>query len=305
MPALGVEGAAQRGDAGPGALGAVEPRVEQLVVLGGRAEVPQHRLAAARQHREPDQLVHRPGADVGGGHVADVREVEGEQAAERGRLERGVQPRQPLGAQAVEVDALLPVDGVGPVGADRHRITGFLGMPSVSESMPAARGCQVSLHSRSGTAPAERGIGWTTAVQSHRTRERGAHGHDRDGDRHGDHPGAAGPGDPGGPRAARPVAARAGPEGQRLAELRQPDRARQGQPVGRHAVLAGLRARDHARRPDGRRVRRRRRRGRRPVVDAAIRRRRTRPGPGRASTYPCSRRRAASGWRCRASSGSG
>ena len=40
---VGVEGAAQGGDAGPGALGAVEPRVEQLVVLGRGAEVPEHR----------------------------------------------------------------------------------------------------------------------------------------------------------------------------------------------------------------------------------------------------------------------
>jgi hypothetical protein len=35
MPGVGVEGAAQRRDAGPSPLGAVEPRVEQLVVLGG------------------------------------------------------------------------------------------------------------------------------------------------------------------------------------------------------------------------------------------------------------------------------
>ena len=97
---LGVEGAAQGGDAGAGALGAVEPRVEQLVVLRGRAEVPEHGLAAARQHREPDQLVHRPGADVGGGEVADVGEVEGEQAAEVGRLQVCLDPGQPLGAQA-------------------------------------------------------------------------------------------------------------------------------------------------------------------------------------------------------------
>ena len=103
-------------------FGAVEPRVEQLVVAGGRAEVPEHRLAAARQHGEPDQLVHGPGADVGGRHVADVGEVEGEQAR-RGRsapasaVSRASRSR----AQPVEVDALLPVDRVGAVGADRHR----------------------------------------------------------------------------------------------------------------------------------------------------------------------------------------
>ena len=100
--------------------------------LRGRAEVPEHRLAAAGQHREPDQLVHRPGADVGGGQVADVGEVEGEQGAEVGGLQRGPEPGQPFGAQPVEVDALLPVDGVGSVGADRHRITGFLGVIRVN-----------------------------------------------------------------------------------------------------------------------------------------------------------------------------
>ena len=93
---VGVERAAQGRDAGPGPLGAVEPRVEQLVVPGRRAEVPQDRLAAARQHGEPDQLVHRPGADVGRRHVADVGEVERQQGAERGRLERrGAGPAAP------------------------------------------------------------------------------------------------------------------------------------------------------------------------------------------------------------------
>ena len=49
---VGVEGAAQGGDAGPGPFGAVEPGVVELVVLGGRAEVPERparrRAAAAR-----------------------------------------------------------------------------------------------------------------------------------------------------------------------------------------------------------------------------------------------------------------
>ena len=67
---------------------AVEPRVVELVVPGGRAEVPDDRLAAAGEQREADQLVHRPGADVGGRHVADVGEVEGQQGAEVGALQR-------------------------------------------------------------------------------------------------------------------------------------------------------------------------------------------------------------------------
>ena len=106
MPGVRVEGAAQRRDAGAGAarvagVGAVvrcvrisvdapvvvEPRVVQLVVLGRRAEVPHDRVAAAGQQGEPDQLVDRPRADVGGGHVADVGEVEGQHSAELGAFE--------------------------------------------------------------------------------------------------------------------------------------------------------------------------------------------------------------------------
>ena len=102
------------------ALVAVEPRVEQLVVLGGRPEVPQHRFAAARQDREADQLVHRPSADVGRGEVADVGEVEGQQRAERGGVEGGPEPGETLGPEPVEVDPLLPVDGVRAIRTDSH-----------------------------------------------------------------------------------------------------------------------------------------------------------------------------------------
>ena len=123
---VGVEGAAQGGDPGPGPalLGVggppVQPGVVELVVAGGGAEVPDHRLAAPGQQGEADQLVHRPGADVGRGHVADVVEVEAEQGAQLRAVQRLLQPRQPLGAEPVEVDPLLPVDGVRPVRADAH-----------------------------------------------------------------------------------------------------------------------------------------------------------------------------------------
>ena len=117
---VGVERAAQRGDAGTRPRRAVQPRVVQLVVARGRAEVPHDRFAAARQQGEPDQLVHRPGTDVRRGHVPDVREVEGEQRAERGRVEGLLEPGQPLFAEPVEVHPLLPVDRVRAVGSDRH-----------------------------------------------------------------------------------------------------------------------------------------------------------------------------------------
>jgi hypothetical protein len=97
-----VEGPAERGDAGAGAalLGlvraALQPGVVDLVVTGRRPEVPDDRLAAARQQGEADELVHRPGADVGRGHVADVVEVEGEQRSQLGAPQGLLEPRQPL-----------------------------------------------------------------------------------------------------------------------------------------------------------------------------------------------------------------
>ena len=99
----------------------VQPGVVQLVVPGGRTEVPDHRLAPARQQREADQLVHRPGADVGGGHVADVGEVEGQQAPRSERSSCAL-AAPVAAAQPVQVHPLFPVDGVGPVGPNRHSL---------------------------------------------------------------------------------------------------------------------------------------------------------------------------------------
>ena len=65
----------------------VQPRVVELVMPRGGSEVPDHRLASAWQQREPDQLVHRPGANVGGRHVADVGEVEGQQCTQLGSIQ--------------------------------------------------------------------------------------------------------------------------------------------------------------------------------------------------------------------------
>jgi hypothetical protein len=60
---VGVEGAAQGGDAGAGsggrpalAVAVVEPRVVELVVAGRGAEVPDDRFAAADQQGEADQV---------------------------------------------------------------------------------------------------------------------------------------------------------------------------------------------------------------------------------------------------------
>lgn len=90
----------------------VEPRVVQRVVLRRRAEVPRDGVAVAGQEAEADELVHRPCADVGRRHVADVREIERQQRAELRAVELPAQTPQAVGAQTVEVDARLPVDGV-------------------------------------------------------------------------------------------------------------------------------------------------------------------------------------------------
>ena len=117
---LGVEGATQGGDARASPVGSVEPRVVQLVVAGGGTEVPDDGLATAGQEGEADQLVHGPGADVRGRHIADIGEVEGEQGAEIGALEGVVETAQALVPEPTEVDPLFPVDGVGTVRADSH-----------------------------------------------------------------------------------------------------------------------------------------------------------------------------------------
>ena len=97
--------------------------VRVLVVTGSGPEVPDHGISTAREHREPDELVHCPRPDVGRGHVPDVREVEREQRPERRRLEGLTEPAQPLAPKPVDIDSLFPVDGVRTVCADRHGST--------------------------------------------------------------------------------------------------------------------------------------------------------------------------------------
>jgi hypothetical protein len=154
-----VERAAQRGDPGPGPLGAVEPGVVELVVPGGGAEVPHHRLAPARKHGEPDQLVHRPGADVRRGQIADVGEVEREQRAELRRVQLGLEPVEPLMAQPIQVDALFPVDGVRPERADSHRVL-------LTEATPPVKGVLRARVKRHLT------FAWTIRTLRARTRRR-------------------------------------------------------------------------------------------------------------------------------------
>jgi hypothetical protein len=66
--------ATQGGDTRAGALG--EPWAIDLVVARRRAEIPNDRFVVLGQEREAHQFIHGPGADVGGGDVADVVHVE-------------------------------------------------------------------------------------------------------------------------------------------------------------------------------------------------------------------------------------
>ena len=107
-----IDGAAQADEAGLAVL-RLEPRRIELVVDGGRAEVPQDRILAADQQRPARKLVAGPFADLGRGDVADVVVVEQQQRAELGLLQRGVGAGEPVALQAAVVDALLEVDAHG------------------------------------------------------------------------------------------------------------------------------------------------------------------------------------------------
>ncbi len=95
-----------------------EPRRVELVMDGGRAEIPQDRLAGAGEQRPAAELVALPLADLGRGDVADVVDVEHEQRAEVGFLQRLLDACEPIAVQPPIVDALLEID---PHGAERRQ----------------------------------------------------------------------------------------------------------------------------------------------------------------------------------------
>ena len=116
--------AAQRGDAGARALG--EPRAIDLVMTRRRAEIPNDRFVVLRQEREAHQFIHGPGADVGSGDVADVVHVETEKRAHLGGLESVLDACQTFTAEAVQVDALFPIDAHQAKGLKPHRPTSIV-----------------------------------------------------------------------------------------------------------------------------------------------------------------------------------
>src|SRR5262249_45811203 len=120
------------------------------------AQVPNDRLRGARREAQADQLVEGPRSDVGRGQVTDVVHVEAEQRAEVGLGEELLRAREPLTAEAVEVDALLPVDSHRAVGASSHQV--FL--PISSSAVSTTRSGVGTVSSSSG---GEKGMGASVA----------------------------------------------------------------------------------------------------------------------------------------------
>ena len=104
-----IDGAAQADEAGFAVL-RLEPGRIELVMHRGRAEVPQDRVGPAREQRPAAELVTLPFADLGRGDVADVVDVEDEQGAELGILQRLACAGEPIPVQTAIVDPFLEID---------------------------------------------------------------------------------------------------------------------------------------------------------------------------------------------------
>src|SRR6185503_5425597 len=115
----------------PARLG--QPGRVQLMVLGRRAEVPEHGIAVARQQHAARALVARPFADVRARDVTDVVLVEQQERAHIRGAQRGPGLLEAVGAEAREVDALLPVDRHGGAArCDVHALLSFTELMIVS-----------------------------------------------------------------------------------------------------------------------------------------------------------------------------
>ena len=82
QPGGGRDGAAHAEHARAHVVGEQPVAMEPMMNCGG-AEIPDDRLLAAHQEREAAELVALPFADLGGGDVADVVDVEEEEGAAR------------------------------------------------------------------------------------------------------------------------------------------------------------------------------------------------------------------------------
>ncbi len=118
---LRTDGALQPGVAPHRVLGVVQVGQLQAVGLGRRAEVPDLRAALPGDQREALALVERPVPDLGGGGVPDVRRLEQQHRAQVELVEHRPDPGEPVLAQPLEVDPVLPVhphDAGGRAGGD-------------------------------------------------------------------------------------------------------------------------------------------------------------------------------------------
>jgi hypothetical protein len=107
-----IDRAAQADQTGLAVLG-LEPRSIELVVDGGRTEVPKDRFLVAREQRPPAELVALPLADLRRGHVTDVVHVEDEQRTEVGFFQRLLDAAEPVTVQPAVIDAFFEVDSHG------------------------------------------------------------------------------------------------------------------------------------------------------------------------------------------------
>jgi hypothetical protein len=108
---FGRDRAAHADDAGQAWSGSSQSEYS-LVVHGGRAEVPDVGLLVAGQQAEAAHLVPLPLADLGRGDVADVVDVEEQQACPQFDVLQGLPwSGQAVAAQPVVIDPAFEIDG--------------------------------------------------------------------------------------------------------------------------------------------------------------------------------------------------
>src|SRR5712671_5306658 len=95
-----------------------------------RPEIPQDRLIILRQQSESADFVLGPGTDVRRREIPHVVHVEAQQRSHFGLRQQRLCAGQPLAAQPVKIDALLPIHRHGPVRLQCHNTPPIEGPPS-------------------------------------------------------------------------------------------------------------------------------------------------------------------------------
>ena len=101
-----------------------------------RCGIPQERLSLGRAQRIAEELVARPLADVCGGDITDVVEVETQHATQSGVADGFLGARQAFGREAVVINALFPILGLC---AESRRCVRAVVFHVCSPSSPAHR----------------------------------------------------------------------------------------------------------------------------------------------------------------------